>query len=175
MKFKYLIYKDRIIILSKIIFLILLQLIFQIPDFYILNFCFIYLYIFFFITINNDKILLQLLLTFILGICLDIVSNTNGIYAFSLILFVYSRYNIANLLLPKINFKKGLRISISRIGIFNFLIILICPIFLHNFAFYFLENIPIEAKYTFKIFYKIILSTIITSFSNILLYILSKA
>ena len=86
-----------------------------------MNLCFIYLGIFSSILIKKNEMIYQLILAFIIGLLVDIINNSSGIFSFSCTLMIYSRYLISKLLLPRINFKRGIYISIKKSGSFYFI------------------------------------------------------
>ncbi len=163
-------FRSIILEIAKISILLFIQIIFSSPSLKILNFCFIYLGIFSFITIKKDKLIRQLIIAFLIGLFLDIMTNSNGIYAFSSTIMLYSKYMISKFLLPKVNFKRGIKISIKRIGLLNFILIIIIPILIHNLALLNLHILPIKIEMIPSLIYKIILSFILTSISIFILY-----
>ncbi len=130
---------DSISIFPFLIYLVL-QLLFSTTALSIYNAsCFVYLGSLAILPIKSNKLSIHLIIAFFIGLTIDHIYNILGPHASASVLFIYSRAQIAKLILPNINYNKGISSSPKKISFFLFIMLTILPILIHNLFLYFIE------------------------------------
>ena len=129
--------------------------------FYDLAFCFIYFAAVITLPLALPTPML-LLLSFFIGISVDLFYDTVGIHAAACVAVMYARYNIVSMLTPLGGYDSNQEVSIHDMGFRWFIVYLLILTFFHHFIVFMLE------ANTFSFFYwtllKIFMSTIFTVF-----------
>jgi rod shape-determining protein MreD len=107
-----------------------------------------------------------LLLSFLIGLIIDMFSDTSGLNAAATLLIAYIRPLVLNYLAPRGGYDTGTSPRIQYLGVAWFIKYSLILIFIHQFAFYFLEN------FGFHDFFYVLVKVIIGSlFSFVLIFI----
>ena len=101
-----------------------------------------------------------LLLALVMGLTMDMFSNTGGMHAASLVFMAFSRPGILKVIAPRDGYDSSSSPSISSMGLGWFVTYALILVFLHNFACFFLEVFRMS-EFFFTLG-KIILSTFVT-------------
>jgi hypothetical protein len=109
---------------------------------------------------------LILIMSFIIGISIDIFSDTSGLYASSTVFIGYIRPFILQYLAPRGGYDAGALPRVRDFGIPWFIKYSLILIFIHQFVFYFLENFGFHNF--FYVFVKVLIGSI---FSFLLIFI----
>lgn len=103
-----------------------------------LGWCFLYLGFLLFLPIDTP-IVVQLLLSFVLGISLDISFDTGGVHAVAAVLLAYLRPWVLRLLTPRDGYDSADSVNIHRMGWQWFGVYISLLLLIHNAAFFFVE------------------------------------
>lgn len=133
---------------------------------------FIYIWLILMLPINTPLWSL-LIVSFILGISVDIFSNTYGIHAFASVFLAYIRPNITRILTPKDGYELDARPSINEQGISWFAAYLSIAVFIHH-TVYFLVEIMSIANFKYLLL-KIVLSSAMTIILLFLFHVFSQS
>lgn len=114
--------------------------------------------------------LLVLVIGFVIGYILDFLLGTGGLNAFALTFMAFARGWVLNFLEPTSGYEKSDSASPLDLGMRWFIFYTIILIFIHQFAFYFVERFSFyNILYTLK---RIFTGTVLSSFSIILITLL---
>jgi rod shape-determining protein MreD len=122
-----------------------------------------YLYILFILMLPFETpVWLVLLLSFIMGLCIDMFLNTMGMHAFATVLMGYCRSHLLRLLAPREGYEFGKAPSLFYLGYgwyFSYAGIMVA---LHHFTFFYIEVFRFtEFFYTF---FRFLASSLFTMF-----------
>ena len=122
----------------RFVLVVLIQVI-LLNNLYLSNFCNPYIYIFFLLSLPaNSPRWLDLLLGFMLGMTIDIFSNTMGMHTFATVFIAYIRYFIIKLLVS--DEEKLTKIpSFENIGMNSYIKYMLILTALHHTTLFFLE------------------------------------
>jgi hypothetical protein len=104
---------------------------------------------------------LCLLLSFAMGYCVGIFTNTAGLHAFAAVLIAFIRPLVIQVIFPRTETDDVEEITIEKSGIFNFILFVFVLIFIHHFVL-FLVEVWSFTKFYFTVL-KIILSAVLSS------------
>lgn len=114
--------------------------IFWIKDFALFNVAFCFIYISILISLSLDlKMPYLLLISFFIGLFLDMIYDTLGIHASACVAITYFRPAIVRLLTPLGGYDNDVEISIKTMGIRWYSIYVLVIVFVHLFILFFLE------------------------------------
>lgn len=111
---------------------------------------------------------LELLIGLVLGLCIDMFTNTIGIHASACVLIAYIRPLYLKGIAPRDGYEYGQRPSIQDMGLSWFLKYAIVLIFIHHLWLFYVE------VYSFKGFFTTLLRVILSSAFTLLLTIISQ-
>lgn len=111
---------------------------------------------------------LELLLGLILGICIDMFTNTIGIHASACVLLAYIRPLYLKAIAPRDGYEYGQRPGIQDFGLSWFIKYASVLILIHHFWLFYVE------VYSFKGFFNTLLRVILSSAFTLLLTIISQ-
>ncbi len=134
-------------------------------------FCFMYVASLLILSFETSAVTL-LFIGFLVGIIVDIFYNTLGIHASATVLMAYARPTIIKLITPQRGYDERMHLSINSMGIGWFSSYVLIAVFIHHSALFFIEASSISLF--FSTVFKIILSTIFTTFVIIILQFLRK-
>jgi rod shape-determining protein MreD len=109
-----------------------------------------------------------LLSSFLLGLFIDIFSDTSGLNASSIAFVAFIRPLILQYLAPRGGYDTGTLPRVQSLGIAWFVRYSLILIFTHQFAFYFLEN------FGFHDFFRVLLKVLIGSIYSFVLILISQ-
>ena len=102
---------------------------------------------------NTSKPLV-LLFSFILGLCIDVFYNTQGMHASACVLMAFARGGVLQLLSPREGYEESLKPTISYMGSAWFISYSVMLILIHHFLLFYLE------AFTFHEFFRTLLRVI---------------
>lgn len=120
------------------------------------------IFVFVFPIRDNEKLLL--ILSFLMGLFLDAVTNEGGIHTFALVFISYMRVGFLKILTNKTDFDKEVH-SITDVSSSVQLLWVILLTIIHHFLLFFME------QFSFHLFGKLLLKTFLTSTFTIVLII----
>ncbi len=128
-----------------------------------------YLYVFFILMLPLETPgWLLLLLSFLMGISIDLFENTAGMHASACVFMAFCRPYLLRLISPREGFDRGSKITIQKFGINWFLTYAGIMIFLHHFALFYLE------VFRFSSFFSTLLRVILSSVFTLLLVVITQ-
>jgi hypothetical protein len=148
-----------------LLFLAFQILIFKNLSLYDYALCFIYVGFILLLPFDIDHMLL-ILVSFLLGIMIDIFYDTLGIHAGSCALVAYMRPYIINVFTPKGGYDKGAEVSIGAQGFQWMILYGGLMIFIHHFVLFLFE------AWSLKLFFSLLAKTLISSFFTLIVFIL---
>jgi rod shape-determining protein MreD len=106
---------------------------------------------------------LQLVLGFVLGLTIDMFSNTAGLHAAATVALAFARPGILNLLAPRDGYESELRISPQTLGLKWFVTYLVILTAIHHLVLFYLEIFRFNEFFItfFKSFLNIIISVLL--------------
>jgi rod shape-determining protein MreD len=128
-----------------------------------------YLYILFILLLpfETPKWIL-LLVSFILGLTIDIFSNTLGLHAFATVAIAYIRPYVLKIFAPREGYEAGMRPGLSSFGWEWTLKYFFIIVFIHHFILFFTET------FKFQMFFPTLLRVILSTLFTVILIILSQ-
>ncbi|MFN4124013.1 MAG: rod shape-determining protein MreD [Flavobacteriales bacterium] len=128
-----------------------------------------YLYVLFIIMlpINWSKHLV-LILSMLVGFCMDIFSNTLGMHTSACLLIGFLRPFILNVIAPREDIEIILSLDIKGLGLSKFFVYASLMVLIHHLWLYILE------AFTFLFILDLLLRVILSSFATLLLILLSQ-
>lgn len=120
-----------------------------------------YLYILFIITLpfeTNPS--LVMVLGFVLGLSVDMFSNTMGMHTSATVLMSFVRPAVIRLLIPKNDFDAFPTPSLKELGLSRFVSFALFLTLVHHFALFYIE--VFKFSYFFSTFFRVICSSIFT-------------
>ncbi len=128
-----------------------------------------YLYVLFIIVLPFETPgWLVLLLAFILGIVIDIFSNTLGIHAAATVAMAYSRQHILHKIAPRGGFEMNSYPSIKNNGLWWFVKYAISLILIHHIILFYIE------VFSFQFFFKTLFLALMNAIITTLILVLSQ-
>ena len=127
--------------LVNLVFYIALQL--GVAQFIVLGdtaLCFVYVTCLLLLPRKQTGIPLLLLISFAVGLLMDMFYQSRGAHAFSSVLMVYGRTFVLQLMLPANSYKKAMRPTIGNLGWKHFSIFALPLISMHHTVLFFLET-----------------------------------
>lgn len=128
-----------------------------------------YIYILFImmLPINMNEHLV-LLLSMIMGLSVDIFSNTVGMHTSACLLIGFLRPYLLNIIAPREGIEVILRLNVKGLGFNKFLLYAALMVFVHHTWLYILE------AFTFLHIFDLLLRIILSAFASLLLILLSQ-
>ncbi len=111
---------------------------------------------------------LELILGLILGLCIDMFTNTLGMHASACVLIAYIRPLYLNAIAPRDGYEYGQRPSVQDLGLSWFLKYAVVLIFVHHLWLFYVE------VYSFKGFFTTLLRVVLSTAFTLLLVIISQ-
>ena len=128
-----------------------------------------YLYVLFIILLPFETPKWMLLITgFMLGLSIDIFSNSMGMHAFATVLIAFLRPYIIKYIAPREGYDTGTQPNLNFFGADWFIKYAIILILIHHFALFFME------AFKFQQFFATLLRVILSSIFTLLLVVLSQ-
>lgn len=103
---------------------------------------------------------LVLIFSFIMGLCIDIFYNTQGMHASACVMMGFARGGVLKLLSPREGYEESLNPTVSQMGMAWFLPYALILIFVHHFLLFYIE------AFTFYEFFRTLLRVICSSFAT---------
>ena len=120
-----------------------------------------YLYILFIILLPFDMApWLVMILGFLLGISVDMFSNTMGMHATATVLMAFLRPQVIRLMIPKNDFDAFPNPNMFELGMSRFVYYALFLTLIHHFTLFYVE--VFHFKYFFSTFFRAILSSLFT-------------
>lgn len=111
---------------------------------------------------------LLLVLSFVMGITIDMFGNTQGLHASATVFLGFLRPYMLNLIAPRDGYEFGTKPSISQMGFNWFITYASILVFIHHFTFFFLE------AFKFSEFFRTLFKVIASSAFTLMLIILTQ-
>lgn len=111
---------------------------------------------------------LVLLLAFILGVCIDMFSDTGGIHAASTVLMAFLRQPVLNLIAPRDGYTETQKPILQQFGFYWFLSYCGILVFVHHISLFYLEVFRLTE------FFSTFARTILSSLFTLLLILISQ-
>lgn len=109
-----------------------------------------------------------LVVSFLLGISVDLFSNTLGMHAFASVAIAFIRPYLLEVIAPRDGYEVGTKPSIAFFGYEWFIKYAAILVFIHHFSLFYIE------AFKFQLFFSTLLRVILSSFFTIILIILSQ-
>jgi hypothetical protein len=154
--------------IGNFIFLVLLQVL-VLNNIEFSGFVNPYLYVLFILLLPFDtpKWLL-LIVSFLLGISIDLFSNTLGMHAFACLAIAFIRPYLLEVIAPRDGYEAGLRPDKSSLGWEWMIKYSVIMVVIHHFILFYIET------FKFQLFFSTFLRVILSSIFTIILIILSQ-
>jgi len=121
-----------------------------------------HLYIVFILIVPNDvPKWLVLVLSFFLGLSIDIFTDTTGLHMAACTLIAFARYYVLQLISARDSYETGSEPNLHNHGLVWFSRYTVVLVFLHQFAYYFLDAFSL--KKFFLTFVVVLIATVISS------------
>jgi hypothetical protein len=147
--------------LTNFVFYTTLQLAFaRFIVFFHTAFCFVYVTFLLLLPRREGGLPLLLLVSFAVGLLVDMFYNSAGIHAFSSVLMVYSRALLLQLMLPASDYEAAAQPTLSNLGWRRFSIFSLVLIGIHHTALFFLD--AGTHMLFFVVMRKVVFSTLLT-------------
>ena len=109
-----------------------------------------------------------LIVAFILGLTIDIFSNTLGMHAFATVAIAFLRPYILKIFSPREGYESGMRPGLQTFGWEWLLKYSVIMVFIHHFILFYIET------FKFQMFFSTLLRVILSTIFTVILIILSQ-